>query len=166
VKRDVAAPGAPETPVRVEFEVSFSRSTRGKRRVQAATPALEATQVVARHAVESPPAPMQSVMRQVDPAPEAHLPVRAERVHKVALLLTLGHYFERLVRDGGVKDYAEIARRTGLTRARVTQIVNLTLLSSGIQNQVLSLTDERGQTTLTEGRLRRLARAVAWKESE
>src|SRR5207249_2495849 len=33
----------------------------------------------------------------------------------------LRHHFERLARDGGVRDYSEIARRTGLTRARVTR---------------------------------------------
>jgi len=38
-----------------------------------------------------------------------------------------------------VKDYAEIARRTGLTRARVTQIVNLTLLAPDIQQAILGI---------------------------
>ena len=52
----------------------------------------------------------------------------------------LGHYFEGLVRSGAVKDYAEIARRTGLTRARVTQIVDMTLLSPYEQEQLLSWT--------------------------
>ncbi len=54
-----------------------------------------------------------------------------------------GITFERLVRDGVVKDYAEIARLTGLTRARVTQIVNLTLLAPDIQEKILLAQGER-----------------------
>jgi len=61
----------------------------------------------------------------------------APRTPRVTLLLVLGHHFERLVRDGVVKDYAEIARLTGLTRARVTQIVNLTLIAPEIQEKIL-----------------------------
>src|SRR5438128_2207912 len=62
-----------------------------------------------------------------------------ERVPKITLLLVLGHHFERLVRDGAVKDLAEIARRTGLTRARVTQITNLTQLAPDLQEAILGL---------------------------
>jgi len=62
-------------------------------------------------------------------------------VPKITRLLVLGHHFERLVQEGPVKDYAEIARLTGLTRARVTQIMNLTLLAPDIQERILLLAD-------------------------
>jgi len=84
-------------------------------------------------------------------------------VPKITRLLVLGHHFERLVRDGAVKNYAEIARLTGLTRARVTQIVNLTLLAPEIQELILNLsTSNRGPAPLTEPGLRELAAMVDW----
>jgi hypothetical protein len=79
-------------------------------------------------------------------APDAVVPEKpytarasAQPVPKVTLLLVLGHHFERLVRDGAVKDYAEIARRTGLTRARVTQITALLQLAPDIQEAILGI---------------------------
>jgi len=62
-------------------------------------------------------------------------------VPRIVHLLVLGHHFERLVRDGVVKDYAEIARLTGLGRARVTQVVNLMLLAPEIQENLLCVRD-------------------------
>jgi hypothetical protein len=52
-------------------------------------------------------------------------------------MLVLGYHFERLVRERKVKNYAEIARLAGLTRARVTQALNLTLLNPRLQEQIL-----------------------------
>jgi hypothetical protein len=60
-----------------------------------------------------------------------------DRIPKITRLLVLGHHFENLVRKGAVKDYAEIARLTGLSRARVTQITNLTLLPPNFQERIL-----------------------------
>ena len=57
------------------------------------------------------------------------------------------------VRDGVVKDYAEIARLTGLSRARVTQIVNLTLLAPAIQEEIL-VQDANPSEPLIENHLR------------
>lgn len=48
------------------------------------------------------------------------------QVTKLKRLLVLDPLFGRSVRDGVVKDYTEIAL-AGLSRARVTQIVNLLL---------------------------------------
>ena len=54
-------------------------------------------------------------------------------------MLVLGHYFERLVQEGKVKNYAEIARMTGLSRARVTQLTDLTLLPPRLQDHLLEV---------------------------
>ncbi len=80
-----------------------------------------------------------------DPAPG-----KAPDVPKATRLLVVGYFFERLVREGKVKDYAEIARLTGLTRARVTQLVDLTILSLDVRNQLLLGSDD-----VSERRLRR-----------
>ncbi len=37
----------------------------------------------------------------------------------------LAHRFERLIRDGEVRDYADLARLGHVTRARLAQIMNL-----------------------------------------
>ena len=67
---------------------------------------------------------------------------------------------ERLVRDGVVRDYAEVARVTGLTRARVTQITNLTLLAPEIQEEVLFLPAQ--EEHLVERHLRLLIDDQEW----
>ena len=46
---------------------------------------------------------------------------------------------EHLLATGLVKDQAEIARTAGITRARVTQIINLTQLAPDIQEAILNL---------------------------
>lgn len=77
--------------------------------------------------------------RKVDACPEPPaLRPAPPQVPRITQLLVLGHHFERLVRDGVVKDYAEIARLAGLSRARVTQIVNLTLLPPHAQERILA----------------------------
>src|SRR5881296_758253 len=115
----------PESPARVEFRVQFSHGPKGRRRAREASGQPDPT-----HAANSS---------------AAHCKVApASSVPKITRLLVLGHHFERLVRGGEVKDYAEIARLTGLTRARVTQIVNLTLLAPEIQEKILNLTNVTG----------------------
>lgn len=48
-----------------------------------------------------------------------------EEIPRIVRLLALAHRWHRLVDDGTVESQAEIARMTGLTRARVTQIMDL-----------------------------------------
>jgi hypothetical protein len=47
-----------------------------------------------------------------------------------------------MIREGVVRDQAEIARLTKVTRARVTQIMNLLYLAPDIQEEILFLTAE------------------------
>jgi len=44
-------------------------------------------------------------------------------------LLGLAHAIERQIQAGAFKDYSDVARHHGLTRARVTQLLDLTLLA-------------------------------------
>jgi hypothetical protein len=53
-------------------------------------------------------------------------------------LMALAIHFDRLIRDGKVKDYAEVARLGGVTRARVTQVMNLLSLAPAVQEALLS----------------------------
>ena len=114
----------PEAPARVEFQVQFSGGPKSQRRAEAETDAATATEQPS-SATTSRPEPVKGAL--------------LDRIPKITRLLVLGHHFESLVRGGQMKDYAEIARLTGLTRARVTQITNLTLLAPEIQEELLRL---------------------------
>lgn len=59
------------------------------------------------------------------------------RLMKVAKLMALAIRFEELIADGVVTDYAELARLSFVSRARVTQIMNLRLLAPDIQEAIL-----------------------------
>lgn len=67
------------------------------------------------------------------------VPVTEGRLPRITRLMALAIKFEGYVRDGVVKDYAEIARLGHVTRARVTQIMDLNLLAPDIQEAILDL---------------------------
>jgi hypothetical protein len=56
--------------------------------------------------------------------------------------------------DGTVKSLSEIARNEGLTRARVTQIMNLLKLPADMQVFLLELEDPKHIRKYSERRLR------------
>ena len=67
------------------------------------------------------------------------------------------------MRDGVVRDYADVARLAGLSRARVTQVMNLMLLSPDIQEQILlAIGTARRKGTMLERKLRTLSLAEKW----
>ncbi len=67
----------------------------------------------------------------------------------------------RLVDEGLLKDLADAAELLGFTRARVTQIVDLTLLAPDIQEALLFGDECAGQA---EHRLRAVVAAGDWGE--
>ena len=52
-------------------------------------------------------------------------------------MLALAHHVEREIKAGRIPDYASVARALGVTRARLTQVLNLLLLAPDIQECVL-----------------------------
>lgn len=84
---------------------------------------------------------------------------------RVVRLVALAIRFDQLIRDGEVKDYAEIARLGQVTRARVTQIMNLLHLAPDIQDALLHLPrTEQGRDPITERELRPIAALFDWKK--
>ena len=69
--------------------------------------------------------------------------------------------FEGLLRAGTIRDYAELARRGRLTRARMTQIMKLLDLAPDIQEQILFLPNLKG---LNERNLRLIVKTIDWNE--
>lgn len=100
------------------------------------------------------------------PKKEAEL-VQAERprVPRVARLMALAIKLQDMIDRGEISDYAEIARLGFVTRARVTQIMNLLLLAPDIQEELLSLTVElAGEVQVHERALREVRSYVDWME--
>jgi hypothetical protein len=79
------------------------------------------------------------------------------RVPRVARLMALAIKLDGLVRQRVVPDYAALARLGHVSRARITQIMNLLLLAPDIQEQLLFLPDTlRGRIRFTCGSFSRL----------
>jgi len=85
------------------------------------------------------------------------------RPPRVACLLALAHKFEGLVRSGEVRDYADLARLGRVSRARMSQILNLLLLAPSIQEYLLWLPPQPpGEPRITERDLRVVLREPRW----
>lgn len=85
------------------------------------------------------------------------------RIPRVARLMALAIRFDQLIRDGVVADQAELARLGHVSRARLTQIMNLLNLAPDIQEEVLHLPAvERGPDPISERDLRPIAAVADW----
>jgi len=71
--------------------------------------------------------------------PRTALTVPPDRIPRVARQLALAHEIERRIRARELHDLAHAAQSFGLTRARITQIVNLTLLAPAVQAEILAM---------------------------
>jgi hypothetical protein len=84
-------------------------------------------------------------------------------VPKLSRLMALAIRFQGMLERGEVKDYAELARVGHVTRARVTQIMNLLLLAPDIQEQILFLPlVKEGHDPVKEWQVRPVAAEPVW----
>ena len=87
------------------------------------------------------------------------------RVPRVTRLMALAIRLEHLVCSGQVDDYATLASLGHVTRARITQITNLTLLAPDVQEAVLFLPRvHRGPDPITERDLRPIVAQPDWQK--
>ncbi len=85
------------------------------------------------------------------------------RIAHISKLMALAIRLEQLIRDGDVTDQAELAKLGHVSRARLTQIMNLLQLAPDIQEQILFLPPcERGNDAVTESVLRPIAANLDW----
>lgn len=78
--------------------------------------------------------------------------------------MALAIRFDRLIRDGVVADQAELARLGHVTRARMTQIMNLLNLAPDIQEELLFLGPViQGRDLAWERRIRPIASLPDWQ---
>lgn len=94
------------------------------------------------------------------PTPPKREPVR--RPAHVARMLALAHHLQRAIDKGLVADRAAVARKLGLTRARVTQLLDLLLLAPDLQLRVLQLEAVDGTEPTSERPLRQVAHEAVW----
>lgn len=101
--------------------------------------------------------------KEVAFAPEAK---RKEKLRplRVARMLALAHECEALIAARVVADRAELAGVLGFTRARVTQLLDLTLLAPDIQEEILIAEVEPGRDVVTERALRAIVSQADWTE--
>jgi hypothetical protein len=87
-------------------------------------------------------------------------PEKAMPVSPVALALT----FQQMLEDGEVNNQSELARKVGLTRARVTQILNLLKLPARILEELQAIHEPAQIAFYSERRLRSIARLQSARE--
>lgn len=86
------------------------------------------------------------------PEPKKRRPVR--RPAKVAVLLALAHRLQEAIDEGVVGSAAEAAGLLGVSRARVTQIMDLALLPVAAQEELLFAVAVDGREPVTERGMR------------
>jgi hypothetical protein len=87
------------------------------------------------------------------------------RVPRLARYMALALRLDGLVRSGAIRDYAELARLGRVTRARVTQILNLIYLAPAIQEAVLFLPRTvRGRDPIVLRDLLPIAALADWRK--
>jgi len=87
------------------------------------------------------------------------------RVPRVTRLMALAVHMDDLIRRGEVTNYAELARLAHVSRARVTQIMNLLHLASDIQEEILWVPRSNGgRDPIAEKMVRPIAAVPDWRK--
>ena len=81
---------------------------------------------------------------------------------RVARMLAFAHKLKQAIDRGEYKSRADAARRLGLTRARVSQLLDLTLLAPDLQEQILFLERVDGVEPTSERRIREIISRLDW----
>jgi hypothetical protein len=83
---------------------------------------------------------------------------------RVARSLAFAHHLDAQIRARVYDDLADAARTLGLTRARLTQTANLTLLAPAIQEEILAMPlIATGRDTISERTLRPIVAEPMWE---
>lgn len=84
---------------------------------------------------------------------------------RITKLMALALKFDRLVREGLVEDYADLARLGHVSRARMTQIMGLLNLAPEIQEDILFLPKTvKGRDPISAREVLKLGAIEDWEE--
>ena len=101
---------------------------------------------------------------QDSPPPEP-VPMPEGRVPRISRLMALAIRFDRLIKEGEIDDQADLARLGSVSRARVTQIMNLLQLAPEIQEALLFLPRTvKGRDPIRETHIRPIAAELEWRK--
>ncbi len=115
--------------------------------------------------VELTLAPTRNRQAKAAEPPPKHVPASSQgRIPRIARLMALAIKFQDMIERGEIRDYAELARLGYVSRARVTQIMNLLNLAPDIQEAILFLPPAFGRGPITEHHLRRINSMIDWRE--
>jgi hypothetical protein len=85
------------------------------------------------------------------------------QIPRITRLMALAIKFQGMLDCGAVRDYADLARLGYVTRARITQIMNLLNLAPEIQEDILDLAGPSTQACrVAERCIRSMTKIVAW----
>lgn len=91
--------------------------------------------------------------------------VELGRIPRVSRLMALAIRYDDLIRQRAVRDYAELARLGNVSRARISQIMDLLNLAPDIQEAILHLPKETvGRDQVAERGLRRVVQMPCWRD--
>ena len=86
-------------------------------------------------------------------------------VPRISRMMALAIRFDRLIKAGEVTDQADLARMGNVSRARVTQIMNLLQLAPEIQEAILFLPrTQKGRDPIREIMVRPIAAEPDWRK--
>jgi len=101
--------------------------------------------------------------RQIRPGPPVVVDASDGRIPRVSRLMALAIRFDHMLSTGAIRDQAEIAELGHVSRARVTQIMNLLHLAPDIQEAILFLPRvTEGRDAVTERHIRPITAVLDW----
>lgn len=105
-------------------------------------------------------APADRIISVIPPARIKMIPLKEPRTPRVVTLLRNAIEWQALLESGQIANQAEIARREGITRARVTQIMGLLRLAPEIQQRLLTMPKIIGGSMITARSLRPITHVI------
>lgn len=108
--------------------------------------------------------PAERVISALPPKDRNRKPPKTPRTPRVIELLRKALEWQALLQSGQVHNQAEIARREGITRARVTQVMSLLRLPPEIQQHILTMPDAVHRPAITERALRPITQTEGLKD--
>jgi hypothetical protein len=103
----------------------------------------------------------------IEPGPPMESSTPEGRIPRISRLMALAIRFDRLIKEGEITDQADLARLGNVTRARVTQIMNLLQLAPDIQEAILFLPRTvKGRDPIREHHIRPIAAEPDWGKQQ
>jgi len=106
-----------------------------------------------------------SMEERLGPPEPPQGPKPGPRIPRITRLMALAIKLQEMIDRGEIQDYVDIARLGYITRARASQIMNLTLLAPDIQEDLVTWDSAEAATAaIGEHHLRAITKHTLWAE--